>query len=84
MNFSGITARRKVTGAIVGSLLGGVAAATIAAPSAVAAPQGCSAAEVAGTASSTLGAARGYLNDHPGCQPGRDGRFQPAAWTGCD
>jgi heme-binding protein len=65
MNFSGITARRKVTGAIVGSLLGGVAAATIAAPSAVAAPQGCSAADVAGTASSTLAAARGYLNDHP-------------------
>ena len=66
MNSSGITARRKVAGAIVGSLLGGVAAATIAAPSAAAAPQGCSAAEVAGTASSTLGAARGYLNDHPG------------------
>ena len=65
MNFSGTTARRKVAGAIVGSLLGGVVAATIAAPSAVAAPQGCSAAEVAGTASSTLGAARGYLNDHP-------------------
>ena len=42
MNFSGITARRKVAGAIVGSLLGGVAAATIAAPSAAAAPQGCS------------------------------------------
>ena len=66
MNFSGTTARRKVAGAIVGSLLGGVVAATIAAPSAVAAPPGCRAAEVAGTASSTLGAARGYLNDHPG------------------
>ena len=65
MNFSGISARRKVAGAIAGSLLGGLAAATIAAPSAVAAPQGCSAADVAGTASSTLGAARGYLNDHP-------------------
>jgi len=66
MNSSGISARRKLTGAIVGSLLGGVAAATIAAPTAAAAPQGCSAADVAGTASSTLGAARGYLNDHPG------------------
>lgn len=66
MKFSGITARRKMAGAIIGSLLGGVAAATIAAPSAMAAPQGCSASDVAGTASSTLGAARGYLNDHPG------------------
>jgi len=65
MNSSGITARRKVTGAIVGSLLGGVAAATVAVPTAAAAPQGCGAAEVAGTASSTLSAARGYLDDHP-------------------
>jgi hemophore-related protein len=65
MNFIGITARRKATGAVIGTLLGGVAAATIAAPSAVAAPAGCSASDVAGTASSTLGAARGYLNDHP-------------------
>ncbi|MFY9917441.1 MAG: heme-binding protein [Mycobacterium sp.] len=65
MNLSAITARRKVTGAVIASLLGGVAAATIAAPAAVAEPQGCSAADVAGTASSTLGAARGYLNDHP-------------------
>ena len=66
MRFSGITVRRKVAGTVIGSLLGGVAAATIAAPSAVAAPQGCSAADVAGTASSTLSAARQYLNDHPG------------------
>jgi hemophore-related protein len=63
---SGITARRKVTGAVVGALLGGVAAATIAAPSAAAAPEGCSAADVAGTAGSTLSAARGYLTDHAG------------------
>ena len=54
MNFSGITARRKVAGAIVGSLLGGVAAATIVAPSAAAAPQGCSAGEVADTVSNHL------------------------------
>src|SRR5690349_1851871 len=65
MNFSGITARRKVTGAIVGSLLGGVAAATIAAPSAAAAPQGCSAGDVANTVSSTWSSARQYLNAHP-------------------
>jgi hemophore-related protein len=67
MNFIDITARRKVAGAIVGSLLGGVAAATIAAPSAVAAPQGgCSVGEVADTVSATWTSARQYLNDHPG------------------
>ena len=66
MNFSDITARRKVAGAIVGSLLGGVAAATIAAPSAVAAPQaGCSVGEVADTVSATWSSARAYLNSHP-------------------
>ena len=65
MNFSTTTARRKVAGAVVGSLLGGLAAATIAAPSALAAPQGCSAGEVADTVTSTWGAARGYLNTHP-------------------
>lgn len=65
MNFSGITARRKVAGAIVGSLLGGVAAATIVAPSAAAAPQGCGAGEVADTVSSTWSSARHYLNTHP-------------------
>jgi heme-binding protein len=65
MNFTGITARRKVVGAIVGTLMGGVAAATIAAPSALAAPQGCSAGEVADTVSSTWGSARQYLDTHP-------------------
>ena len=67
MKFIGITARRKVAGAVIGSLLGAVAAATIAAPSAVAAPQGgCSAGEVADTVSATWGSARQYLNTHPG------------------
>ena len=85
MNFSGIIARRKVAGAIVGSLLGGVAAATIAAPSAMAAPQGCSAAEVAGTASSTLSAARGYLNDHPGANQAVTAAFnQPRGQASTD
>jgi hemophore-related protein len=65
MNFSGISARRKVAGVLAG-LLGGVAAATIAAPSATAAPEQCSAREVAGTVSSVWGSARQYLNDHPG------------------
>ncbi len=66
MNFRGITARRKVAGAVIGSLLGGVAAATIAAPSAAAAPQGCGAGEVADTVSATWTSARQYLNTHPG------------------
>jgi heme-binding protein len=66
MKLSGITARRKVAGAVVGSLLGGVAAAAIAAPSAVAAPQaGCSVDEVADTVSATWNSARQYLNSHP-------------------
>jgi heme-binding protein len=65
MKYRDITARRKVAGAVVGSLLGGVAAATLAAPSAVAAPQGCSAGEVADTVSSTWSNARQYLNTHP-------------------
>jgi hemophore-related protein len=64
MNFSGISARRKVAGVCAG-LLGGLAAATIAAPTAAAAPEGCSAGEVAGTVSSVWGSARQYLNNHP-------------------
>ena len=66
MNSSGITARKKIAGAVVGSLLGGLAAATIAAPTATAAPQGCSAGEVADTVTATWGSARQYLNTHPG------------------
>jgi heme-binding protein len=66
MKFNVTTARRKATGAIVGSLLGGVAAAAIAAPSAVGAPQtGCSVGEVADTVSATWSSARQYLNSHP-------------------
>lgn len=65
MNFSGNTARRKMAGAVVGSLLGGIAAATIAAPSAAATPEGCSLSEVADTASATWSEARQYLNAHP-------------------
>ena len=85
MKNTGINARRKVVGAVVGSVLGGVAAATIAAPSAVAAPQGCSAADVAGTASSTLGAARGYLNDHPGANQAVTAAFnQPRGQAAAD
>ncbi len=66
MKFSGITARRKMAGASAGLLLGGIAAATIAAPTAAAAPAGCSASELSGTVSAVMGEARQYLNSHPG------------------
>ncbi len=66
MNFSGISARRRIAGACAASLLGGLAAATIAAPSAAAAPEQCSASAVSGTVSSVTGSARAYLDSHPG------------------
>lgn len=65
MKTSGITARRRIAGACAASLLGGVAVATIAAPSAAAAPD-CSAGAVSGTVSSVTGSARAYLGSHPG------------------
>jgi hemophore-related protein len=65
MNLSGITARLRIAGVAAGCLLGGVAAATIAAPTASAAPD-CTAGGVSNTVSTTLGSARGYLNTHPG------------------
>jgi heme-binding protein len=65
MKFSGITARRRIAGVAAGCLLGGVAAATIAAPTAMAAPE-CTANGVSNTVSSTLGSARAYLDTHPG------------------
>jgi hemophore-related protein len=65
MKFSNIQAR--VVGACAaGSLLGGLAVATIAAPSAMATPDGCSASELSGTVSSATGSARAYLDSHPG------------------
>lgn len=66
MNFSGNTVRRKIAGATAGVLFGGLAAATIAAPSAGAAPAQCSADQVANTVSSVTGEARNYLAAHPG------------------
>jgi hemophore-related protein len=66
MKFSGITARRGIVGACAGSLLAGFAAATIAAPAAIATPEGCSASTVSGTVSSATGSARAYLDSHPG------------------
>jgi len=65
MNFSGISVRGKVAGFAAGSLLAGVAAATIAAPNATAAPDQCSASGVAGTVSSVTSSARQYLDNHP-------------------
>jgi heme-binding protein len=64
MKFRGMTARRAAAGVCAG-LLGGLAAATIAAPNATAAPA-CSADSVAGTVSSVTGSARAYLAGHPG------------------
>ena len=64
MKFSNINAR--IVGACAaGSLLGGLAVATIAAPSAMAA-DGCSASELSGTVSSATGSAQAYLAAHPG------------------
>jgi hemophore-related protein len=65
MNLSGVTARRRLSGVAAGCLLGGLAAATIAAPTASAAPD-CSPGGLANTVSSVTGSARQYLNDHPG------------------
>ncbi|ULE34635.1 heme-binding protein [Mycobacterium sp. IDR2000157661] len=65
MKIRGIAARRQIAGACAAGLLGGLAAATIAAPSAMAAPE-CSAAGVSGTVSNVTGAARAYLDTHPG------------------
>jgi heme-binding protein len=66
MKFSSITARRTVVGVCASGLLGGFAAATIAAPTASAAPEQCTASAVADTVSSTTGSARAYLDSHPG------------------
>jgi hemophore-related protein len=64
MKITGITARRAA--GIGAGLLGGLTAATIAVPTAAAAPEQCSADQLAGTVSSVTGSARAYLADHPG------------------
>ncbi len=66
MKFSGIAARRGIVGACAASVLGGLAVATIAAPSAAASPEQCNASAVSGTVSSVTGSARAYLDSHPG------------------
>jgi hemophore-related protein len=64
MKLSNATMRGAV-GFVVGGLFTGVAAATIAAPAASAAPD-CSAQGVANTVSTVTGSARDYLRAHPG------------------
>jgi heme-binding protein len=67
------------TSGITGLLLGGMAAATIAAPTASAAPD-CSAGGVSNTVSSVTGSATQYLAAHPGAsQVLNDARTQPHA-----
>jgi hemophore-related protein len=64
MKMIGFTMRRGVSGAFAGCLLAGIAAATITAPAANAAP--CSASGATGTISSVSGAASQFLIAHPG------------------
>jgi hemophore-related protein len=66
MKFNSTAARGKVVGICAGALLGGLAAATIAAPNASAAPEQCGADSLANTVSTTTGSARTYLDAHPG------------------
>jgi hemophore-related protein len=65
MMFSGIAPSKKAAAVCTGLIVGGVAAATMAAPMASAAPD-CSSAGVANTVSSVTGAANQYLAAHPG------------------
>jgi hemophore-related protein len=65
MKFSNTTMRRGTVGMVVGGLFTGIAAATIAAPAASAAPD-CSAQGVGNTVSTVTGSARDYLRAHPG------------------
>ena len=65
MKISGTNAFRGVAGLGAGCLLGGLAAATIAAPTASAAPD-CSPGGLSNTVGSATGSARQYLTNHPG------------------
>ena len=64
MKMSATSARRGLYGAFATCALGGVAAATVALPTANAAPP-CSAGAFAVTASGVLSQAAGYLDTHP-------------------
>ena len=68
MKFRGITTRRRVAGVCAGAVLAGFAGATAAtatAPSALAAPDQCTASAVSGTVSSVTNEARAYLAARP-------------------
>jgi heme-binding protein len=65
MKISSVPARRRLAGISAGCLLGGMAIGVAGAPSAAAAPD-CSPGGVNGTVSSVTGAARQYLDGHPG------------------
>ncbi|MCU1699848.1 MAG: hypothetical protein JWR34_5911 [Mycobacterium sp.] len=65
MSTTAKTVRRGLYGMIAGGLLGGVATATIALPSANAAPDECSASGVATTQSSVQLSMSTYLQTHP-------------------
>lgn len=65
MTMSETTVRRGLYGILAGGLLGGVAAATIALPTASAAPDQCSASGVATTQSSVQLSMSTYLQTHP-------------------
>lgn len=67
MKLSGISARR-VSGALAGCVLGGLATAVIAAPSAAAEVDQCSPGELSNTVSTVRGSAEQYLANHPGAQ----------------
>jgi hemophore-related protein len=65
MKISSIVARQRLAGVSAGCLLGGMAMAIVAAPSATAAPD-CSPDGVNATVSSVTGTAQQYLAGHPG------------------
>jgi heme-binding protein len=60
-----ITMRRGLVRPYAGSMLAAFAAATLAAPTAAAAPQDCSATGLAATVSTATGSAGQYLDAHP-------------------
>jgi hemophore-related protein len=58
--------KARVKVAVAGCLFGGLALATVAAPTASAAPGDCTASGLADTVSTVTGSARSYLAAHPG------------------
>ena len=64
MNTANAAATRRTSGIIVGSLVGGMALAVLAAPSAFAAPD-CSPQSVSSTSDAVTAQAQQYLADHP-------------------